>query len=89
MLWIKRRKIISTKRGLSLGVKTMISFFLIKRFLTQFCTDSDEEDSASASNTQKEKPASNTEKDQAEPHLSNGVDASPSSSSSRYISSTM
>ncbi|CAN7002697.1 unnamed protein product [Brassica rapa subsp. trilocularis] len=47
-----------------------------------FNEESDEEDSASASNTQKEKPASNTEKDQAEPHLSNGVDASPSSSSS-------
>ncbi|KAG5399103.1 hypothetical protein IGI04_020917 [Brassica rapa subsp. trilocularis] len=47
-----------------------------------FNEESDEEDSASASNTQKEKPDSNTEKDQAEPHLSNGVDASPSSSSS-------
>nr|VDD47165.1 unnamed protein product [Brassica oleracea] len=47
-----------------------------------FNEESDEEDSASASNTQKEKPASITEKDQAEPHLSNGVDASPSSSSS-------
>ncbi|XP_048636035.1 serine/threonine-protein phosphatase 4 regulatory subunit 3 isoform X2 [Brassica napus] len=47
-----------------------------------FNEESDEEDSASASNTQKEKPAYNTEKDQAEPHLSNGVDASPSSSSS-------
>ncbi|CAH8356619.1 unnamed protein product [Eruca vesicaria subsp. sativa] len=47
-----------------------------------FNEDSDEEDSASASNTQTEKPASNTQKDQAKPHLPNGVDASPSSSSS-------
>ncbi|CAG7882154.1 unnamed protein product [Brassica rapa] len=46
-----------------------------------FNEDSDEEDSASASNTQKEKPASNTQKEQPKPpHLSNGV--APSSSSS-------
>ncbi|XP_010443678.1 PREDICTED: serine/threonine-protein phosphatase 4 regulatory subunit 3 isoform X2 [Camelina sativa] len=48
-----------------------------------FNEDSDEEDSASASNTQKEKPASNTEKEQPKPHLSNGVAASPTSSSPR------
>uniref|UniRef100_A0A1J3GYB5 Serine/threonine-protein phosphatase 4 regulatory subunit 3 n=1 Tax=Noccaea caerulescens TaxID=107243 RepID=A0A1J3GYB5_NOCCA len=48
-----------------------------------FNEDSDEEDSASASNTQKEKPASNTQKEQPKPHLSNGVAASPASSSPR------
>ncbi|KFK38130.1 hypothetical protein AALP_AA3G073500 [Arabis alpina] len=48
-----------------------------------FNEDSDEEDSASASNTQKEKPASNTPKEQPKPHLSNGVAASPASSSPR------
>ncbi|KAF8093265.1 hypothetical protein N665_0385s0014 [Sinapis alba] len=48
-----------------------------------FNEDSDEEDSASASNTQKEKPASNTQKEQPKPHLSNGVAASPTSSSPR------
>lgn len=50
-------------------------------FLTHFNTDSDEEDSASASNTQKEKPASNAKKEQTKPpHISNGVAASPASS---------
>ncbi|CAL9219893.1 unnamed protein product [Arabidopsis halleri] len=48
-----------------------------------FNEDSDEEDSASASNTQKEKPASNIQKEQPKPHLSNGVAASPTSSSPR------
>ncbi|XP_033146578.1 serine/threonine-protein phosphatase 4 regulatory subunit 3 isoform X2 [Brassica rapa] len=44
---------------------------------------SDEEDSASASNTKKEKPASNTKKEEPKPHVSNGVAASPASSSPR------
>nr|VDC92785.1 unnamed protein product [Brassica oleracea] len=49
-----------------------------------FNEDSDEEDSASASNTQKEKPASNTQKEQPKPpHLSNGVAPSSTSSSPR------
>ncbi|CAA7017092.1 unnamed protein product [Microthlaspi erraticum] len=48
-----------------------------------FNEDSDEEDSASASNTQKEKPAPDTQKEQPKPHLSNGVAASPASSSPR------
>ncbi|KAJ0244385.1 Binding protein [Hirschfeldia incana] len=48
-----------------------------------FNEDSDEEDSASASNTQKEKPASNAKKEQPKPHISNGVAAIPASSSPR------
>ncbi|KAJ0249644.1 Binding protein [Hirschfeldia incana] len=48
-----------------------------------FNEDSDEEDSASASNTQKEKPASDTQKEQPRPHLSNGVAPSSTSSSPR------
>ncbi|CAF2373765.1 unnamed protein product [Brassica napus] len=48
-----------------------------------FNEDSDEEDSASASNTKKEKPASNTKKEEPKPHISNGVAASPASSSPR------
>ncbi|CAN6818331.1 unnamed protein product [Brassica oleracea] len=49
-----------------------------------FNEDSDEEDSASASNTQKEKPASNTQKEQPKPpHLSNGVAPRSTSSSPR------
>ncbi|WZY83419.1 hypothetical protein YC2023_029803 [Brassica napus] len=48
-----------------------------------FNEDSDEEDSASASNTQKEKPASNTQKEQPKPHLSNGVAPGSTSSSPR------
>ncbi|KAG2273465.1 hypothetical protein Bca4012_040300 [Brassica carinata] len=48
-----------------------------------FNEDSDEEDSASASNTQKEKPDSNTKKEQPNPHISNGVAASPAFSSPR------
>jgi protein phosphatase-4 regulatory subunit 3 len=59
-------------------------FLYSSPFLTFLNTDSDEEDSASASNTQKEKPASNIQKEQPKPHLSNGVAASPTSS--RYSS---
>ncbi|CAN8269587.1 unnamed protein product [Cochlearia groenlandica] len=48
-----------------------------------FNEDSDEEDTSSATDTQKEKPASNTQKEEPKPHLSNGVAASPASSSPR------
>lgn len=83
--WIKRRKIISTKTGLPLVKNNDCFLFYFSHFLTLLNTDSDEEDSASASNTQKEKPASDTQKEQPKPHLSNGVAASPTSSRYRIV----